>query len=436
MFARRQRQAKTEARPLRTHILRTFLINSVLAVLAATLLAFGTNKFTEDAAFARLLNTEIDRLDGANALRGWHSGALAEMPQTLQPALAQLPHGEQELNRPGLEISVVKRNVKGVDHYALIALPDSESIPLIYVFVLIGLAVLLSALAISVRMARQFSSPLEKLAAKMDTASAIAQPEVADDRNEATGLRVSEVEDLARRLARLKEFNNARLAQETSFAESVSHELRTPITVIQGAVELLIHDAQPTRDDARLARIDRALKSMRLTVETLLYLAQAERALVKTEDAFPAALKRVVAEQQELASATVSIQAHVEDFPTSTHQWAPLLIALQTLLANAVRYTHSGVVSVEVGRIGARVLDTGAGMTKEEIARAVANRPSGGELGFAIVHRICDRCGWQLRIEQCAPGLCVSIDFYAGATVDTDTQTQTAILGNADASNP
>ena len=383
----------------RDYLFRSLLLQSVVLALAAALLVFATNKLTEDATFERVM-----RATTAGAESGWHRGPLPAMPVPLQPQLQRLPTGYHELSDAGSETAVVKSLRDGVAQYSLLVVSDTDATPFISVFGLIGGLAWLLAIVQSWRLARRFSQPLEALAGRLEAGTA-ATP---------AGAQVSELHELSVRLGRLQRYNAERLAQEVSFAQSVSHELRTPITVIQGALELMARtDALSDPARTRLGRIERSLKSMRLTVETLLYLARAEQRVLQTGDAFPAALARIVDEQRLAAPADLVFELNVRGHPPGEHEWAPLLIALQTLTANAARYSRQGTVRVTVDRDGASVRDAGAGMSAEQLRRAVANQPAGGELGFAIVHRICQRCNWALGVENSRPGILVYLDFRA-----------------------
>jgi signal transduction histidine kinase len=80
------------------------------------------------------------------------------------------------------------------------------------------------------------------------------------------------------------------------------------------------------------------------------------------------------------------------------------------LIRNACLYTEHGNVTVEVESDRVRVIDTGSGMSEEDLERAFQpfyrGSRTGGKghgIGLAIVRRIADRYAWRVMLES-APG--------------------------------
>jgi signal transduction histidine kinase len=82
-------------------------------------------------------------------------------------------------------------------------------------------------------------------------------------------------------------------------------------------------------------------------------------------------------------------------------------VMVGNLIRNACLYTEQGSVTVEVEADRVRVIDTGSGMSEEDIERAFQpfyrGSRTGGKghgIGLAIVRRIADRYGWQVTLDS------------------------------------
>ncbi|TAN01772.1 MAG: HAMP domain-containing histidine kinase, partial [Rhodanobacteraceae bacterium] len=77
------------------------------------------------------------------------------------------------------------------------------------------------------------------------------------------------------------------------------------------------------------------------------------------------------------------------------------------LIRNACLYTEQGSVTVEIESDKVRVVDTGSGMSEEDLERAFQPFYRGSRtgrrghgIGLAIVRRIADRYGWRVTLES------------------------------------
>lgn len=236
------------------------------------------------------------------------------------------------------------------------------------------------------------------------------------------------------------------------FVASAAHELRAPLTAILGYSELLRGDADdPVRREDTLRTIERNGRHMLGIVNDLLDHARIEsgrmpveripvntRALVDEAAAVlrPAALERGLALRTQIES---DVPLIIRTDPLRLRQ------ILINLLANAVKFTDSGGVTLRVSRepsgpilpergdpamvrVRFDVADTGIGLTAEQLARlfepfsqadtSVPRRHGGSGLGLAVSQRLAGLLGG--RITCTSPGADRASPGGAGSTFTLD----------------
>jgi len=168
-------------------------------------------------------------------------------------------------------------------------------------------------------------------------------------------------------------------AAKTAFVSTVSHELRTPMSaILAGAAALEARADGPSRGHAAL--ISDAGGMMRKLLDDLLDLSKIEagkldvetipfeaRALVVRTLSFWRAQARDKGVRLRLEGARYLPERLTGD-PTRLRQ------ILNNLLSNALKFTDEGSVTLRVtpatdGDLGFEVLDTGSGMTPEQLSR-------------------------------------------------------------------
>lgn len=224
-------------------------------------------------------------------------------------------------------------------------------------------------------------------------------------------------------LAVLHDVTSVEAAQKTrrEFVANVSHELRTPLTSIQGYVETLIEDPNPSPETTLefLGVILKNASRMTRLTEDLLALASVEspdykikpqpvRAGVLLRDAIGSIGGKFVDSGVELQSPSAP-DAFVMADPDAMHQ------VFGNLLENALKYAKSG----RRIRASARLLPTevqftiqdfGPGIASEHLERIferfyridkARSRESGGTgLGLAIVKHIVQAHGGRIWAES------------------------------------
>ena len=220
------------------------------------------------------------------------------------------------------------------------------------------------------------------------------------------------------------------------FLAKVSHEMRTPLYSIQGSLEQLLKTAQEETETRILSTLLAAADTLYRHISDILDFTQLEKgkyalSLVPLTvwdelDAVAAALEPLLVARGLYLDVVVA--------PT-----VPAIIAsdgkafraiLTNLLGNAVKYTESGGIVVEIEAMtpttGAfspthsllrlRVTDTGCGIPSdrletifapfEQVDEALNRRYPGTGLGLSIVKSYCERLGGSVAV---ASGACGSI---------------------------
>ena len=208
---------------------------------------------------------------------------------------------------------------------------------------------------------------------------------------------------------------------KSEFLANMSHELRTPLTAIVGFCELLAKTADLTPKARRYVElIEAAGDSMVAMVDDILTLGRLEEGRVTLSDGpFNPAVE--VAETVEM----VALQArhkHLALELNTCDQLPELLSAdgsrvrqiLLNLLANAVKFTEEGRVTVTASHDGERlrisVADTGIGIPTESADRifqrfsqvdaSSTRRHGGAGLGLAICKGLVDLMGGEIGVES------------------------------------
>jgi len=209
---------------------------------------------------------------------------------------------------------------------------------------------------------------------------------------------VGVLRDISDRRARERELErqNERLEE---FASVVSHDLRNPLNVAVGYLELLQEDY----DDDRLDRLADSHERMATIVEDVLTLA---RQGDDVEDPAPVALRAMARQAWATVDSKDATLGATGDVTVVADD-----VRLQRLFENLFRNAidHGGAdVTVTVGPLadesGFYVADDGPGIPeadREEVFQSGYTAAAGGTgFGLAIVRRIADAHGWDVRIAD------------------------------------
>ncbi len=220
----------------------------------------------------------------------------------------------------------------------------------------------------------------------------------------------SDVEVLVAALHGFAERLDAFVERERNFTRDASHELRTPLTVMKVAADVLADEEGLSPFAARaLERVRRSVREMEALIETFLVLARESESGLREEDFLANDMVAAeVARYRELLGNKPVALVLLERARFALHA-PPRVFAVMVgnLIRNACLYTEKGSVTVEVEADRVRVIDTGSGMSEEDVERAFQpfyrGSRTGGRghgIGLAIVRRIADRYGWQVTLDS------------------------------------
>jgi signal transduction histidine kinase len=199
------------------------------------------------------------------------------------------------------------------------------------------------------------------------------------------------------------------IEREKQFTRDVSHELRTPLTIMKGALELIqenpehpVHALQKP-----IGRIERSIEEMRLTIESLLWLARKENVEETYSPCDALSLIREIIDQNLMIFKDKKLNIDLKDDERPMIFVPPPVfrMIMNNILRNAFHFTAEGKISVLVGKDHIKVTDTGTGIDPDVLG-AVINPHVRGEnshgfgLGLAIVHRLCERFGLKFVIDS------------------------------------
>ncbi len=218
---------------------------------------------------------------------------------------------------------------------------------------------------------------------------------------------------------------------KSAFLAHMSHELRTPLNAIIGYSEMLQEDAiaegnhEAARDQGMVVSSGKHLLGM---VNDVLDLSKIEAGRLHLDiESFEVGpfLHTVVHTARPLVERKGNRLevSSPDEAGCMTSDSMRLKQVLLNLLSNAAKFTEHGVVRVDVSKVDGgerpmtrfRVIDTGIGMTEEQVSRlfnefmqadsSTTKRFGGTGLGLAISRRLCRLMGGDVTVEsRCGEG--------------------------------
>jgi signal transduction histidine kinase len=277
---------------------------------------------------------------------------------------------------------------------------------------------LLAVMVTFSRTAKEISTDEQRLA------DLFARPAAVAIQNREENLRnLSRVE----RIRQLEESLRQSEHHKNEFMSIISHELRTPLNAIIGYAQMLADgfsgelNEQQQRDVKTI--VDSADRLLRMVEDTLdLARIDAERFPVYMDSiALDEVIRRAAGSMQGMAEAKgLDIRTHVSlDAPTIRTDPERVRQILTSLLSNAVKFTDSGsirvnVEAVETGGVQISVEDTGIGFDAaafphifeefRQVDASTTRKHGGTGLGLAISKRLVERLGGTIDVTS-TPGV-------------------------------
>ena len=207
------------------------------------------------------------------------------------------------------------------------------------------------------------------------------------------------------------------------FVATMSHELRTPLNVIMGYSDLLLEGefgALAQEPVEILRRIDSSARQLLELINATLDLSRLDAGklvLQRTEVSLAELIGTVGAETREHEKPDVAVAWHVAPRLPALHtDPLKLKVVLKNLVANAIKFTDHGDVTVRAARreggVEIAVSDTGIGIPPETQAfifepfrqaeSAMTRRYGGVGLGLYIARRLVDLLGGTISVESAA----------------------------------
>jgi two-component system, sensor histidine kinase len=217
---------------------------------------------------------------------------------------------------------------------------------------------------------------------------------------------------------------DAASAAKSRFLALMSHEIRTPLHGVIGSAEVLGQAQMSTRDHVHVQHIQHSAQALQGIVDDVLDLSgmDEQRLRLVLAPASPADVLRKAAAPYAAAAQAKGLGWQLQmaaDCEDPRRLDAPRLAqVVAKLLANAVKFTHRGQVTLDcqidsTQRLLVTVVDTGEGFDLRDLPRLLrpfeqaqntaSRRHEGSGLGLAVAQAYSDLMGASLQFDS-APG--------------------------------
>lgn len=227
---------------------------------------------------------------------------------------------------------------------------------------------------------------------------------------------------LGRELSAARDVAEAATRAKSAFLASVSHEVRTPLNGVLGMLELVLREELPDDQRDRVGVAQRSGLTLLSLINDILDLSKGEAQQVVLRPR-PTDLDRLVREALDGVRGTALLKGLTLSGQVRPGVPAVVLVdpdrlrqVLLNLLGNAVKFTARGAVALTVHVVGdvlrLQVVDTGAGMTPEDIGRlftpfaqgSAGVKFGGTGLGLMLVHQLVTLMAGQVDVRSSEGG--------------------------------
>lgn len=237
----------------------------------------------------------------------------------------------------------------------------------------------------------------------------------------------TELRQTQRELEEVKERAESGIKSKSKFLATISHEMRTPLNVILGSTDIVLDsDLHPEELPEHLMRISTNAESLLRLITDMLDLSKIEEGQLDFERT-PFSLREMLS--GILGRLAEKAEAKDLQFQVLFDELLPTQILgdqervrqiITNLVANAIKFTESGSVRVEISRLRMgqgdrpeleiRILDTGTGIPPDEQERIFecfeqvdgsnTRRKGGAGLGLNIVRALVEAMGGRLTLQS------------------------------------
>lgn len=225
--------------------------------------------------------------------------------------------------------------------------------------------------------------------------------------------RTAELEKARREAERLSQV-------KSDFLSNMSHEIRTPMNAVIGLAQVGARASGDGKCGETFRRILESGELLLAVINDILDFSKIEAGKLQLESR-PVSLRRLIDRAVDLTverarGKGIRFSIRIDDkLPEAClGDETRLLQILINLLSNAIKFTDQGSVVLEAGMIDGRlmfrVIDTGIGMTAEQMGRlfspfeqaetSTTRRFGGTGLGLVICHRLLDAMGGEIRVDS------------------------------------
>jgi signal transduction histidine kinase len=300
----------------------------------------------------------------------------------------------------------------------------------------VAAAVLVMMFAVGAGLFRAITTPLRRLAQRMQHWS--SQAGIAAGARVDTGAAGDEIAVLDGRFTHMarqieQQFNDLKSADalRRELIANVSHDLRTPLASMRGYLETVLLKGERLSEDRRrqyLETVCRHCEHLERLIAALFELSKLESGAVvpQREEFSLSELLQDVALRFRLRAQQAGIELRAQFDPAGPRAYGDIALierVLENLLDNALRHTPAGGrVSLEMlpdeKRVRVAVADTGSGIGVEDLPRVFDRFYRGGGqargarsgLGLAIVRRIVELHGQTVSLTS-TPGVGTCVEF-------------------------